>query len=176
MNAENEVEAPAKRATRARPSDAELWIEREIRSLILDVARLSDEQRYRDWSDLFVDNAVYAAITYENLNDKGLYLFCDEGIHSIRERSAYLEGVWQVPRGKTLHTVSNIEVTDISHDTAKARSYFVIYRTGDMEHSKLHACGEYRDSFVRQDDHWLFGERLVIVDTNLLPPEFTELL
>jgi len=170
------MQAEATPAAGTPPDGFELQLERQIRALILRTARLIDEQHYREWVDLFTPEAVYCAITHENLNDKGLYLFYDEGIHPIRERAAYLEGVWQVPRGKTLHTVTNIEVTELNGDSARARSYFVIYRTGDMEHSKLHACGEYRDSFVRQGDRWLFAERQVVVDSNLLPPEFTELL
>ena len=162
--------------TTARSSADVAAVERDIHAFILHVARLSDEQRYREWSELFVEQAIYSAITYENLNDKGLYLFCEEGIHAIRERAASLETLWQVPRGKTLHTISNIELTELGAERVKARSYFVIYRTGDMEHSKLHACGEYRDTFVRPAHRWQFLKRQVIVDSNLLPPTFTELL
>ena len=45
-----------------------------------------------------------------------------------------------------------------------------------MENSVLHAAGRYIDHFDRKDGAWLFKSRLVVVDSNLLPPEFTELL
>ena len=45
-----------------------------------------------------------------------------------------------------------------------------------MENSVLHAAGRYIDHFDRKDGAWLFKSRLAVVDSNLLPPEFTELL
>jgi hypothetical protein len=45
-----------------------------------------------------------------------------------------------------------------------------------MEHSKLHACGQYRDTLQRHGAAWLFKSRQVIVDSNMLPAEFTDLL
>jgi 3-phenylpropionate/cinnamic acid dioxygenase small subunit len=151
-------------------------VERTVTALIHRAARLADEQDYRAWVKLFTDDAVYAAITRENLQSQGLYLYYDEGIHAIKERAAYLEGGWQVPRGRTLHAVSNIDFLEASDSAASVLSYFVIYRTGDREHSKLHACGEYRDAFVRVERQWLFRSRIAVVDSQVLPPAFTELL
>jgi 3-phenylpropionate/cinnamic acid dioxygenase small subunit len=150
--------------------------ERELTDLIQRAARLTDQRRFREWVDLFARDGVYCAITLANLNGKGLYLYYDAGYHAIQERAAYLDGVWRVPRGKTLHTVSNIEFDEITPAAAAGSSYFVIYRTGEQQHSRLHACGEYRDRYVRVDGRWRFAERTVVLDTDLLPAEFTELL
>jgi 3-phenylpropionate/cinnamic acid dioxygenase small subunit len=156
---------------------SDLAKERSIVSLIHRAARLSDEQRYLDWMELFTSDGEYSAITNENLAYKGLRLFRDVGKSALHERVAFLMGLLQVPRGKTLHLVSNIEVSDgEAANTARAMSHFIVTRTADMEHSVLHAAGRYLDRFERKDDAWLFKERLVVVDSNLLPPEFTELL
>ncbi len=40
----------------------------------------------------------------------------------------------------------------------------------------LHAAGRYVDRLERRDGVWLLKDRLAIVDSNLLPGEFTELL
>jgi 3-phenylpropionate/cinnamic acid dioxygenase small subunit len=151
-------------------------IEREIVALLYRAARLADEQRFEEWVGLFTEDGSYSAITHENQNDQGLYLFKDDGIEALKERAVFLMGFWKVPRGKTLHTVNNIEVDVYGDDAARAKSYFTIYRSGDLEQTSLHACGEYRDELQRQNGQWLFGERRVIVDSMVLPPEFTELL
>jgi 3-phenylpropionate/cinnamic acid dioxygenase small subunit len=160
-----------------RKAAANWAMERAIVSLIYCAARLADEQRYLDWMDLFTTDGEYSAITRENLTHKGLRLFRDVGKTALHERAAFLMGLLQVPRGKTVHLVSNVEIhAGDTPNSASAASNFIIARTGDMEHSKLHAAGRYLDRFERHDDAWLFKERLVIVDSNVLPPEFTELL
>ena len=40
----------------------------------------------------------------------------------------------------------------------------------------LHAAGRYIDRFERHGGAWRIRDRLVVVDSNMLPPEFTELL
>lgn len=154
-----------------------LATERAIVALIFRAARLSDDQKYLDWMALFAEDGVYSAITYENAQSSGLYLFKDVGRRALHVRAAFLMGMWQSPRGKTTHLVSNIEVqAGEDDDSATAVSNFIMTRTGEMEHSKLHASGTYYDRFERQGDGWLFKARQVVVDTNVLPPEFTELL
>jgi 3-phenylpropionate/cinnamic acid dioxygenase small subunit len=156
---------------------SDLATERAVVALIYRAARLSDEQRYLDWMELFASDAEYSAITNENLAYKGLRLFRDIGKPALHERVAFLMGLLQVPRGKTIHLVSNIEVSDGDvPDTARAVSNFIITRTADMEHTVLHAAGRYLDRFERRDGAWLFKGRLAVVDSNMLPPEFTELL
>jgi 3-phenylpropionate/cinnamic acid dioxygenase small subunit len=151
-------------------------IEKAIIALLHQAARLADERRFEDWVRLFAEDGSYSAITYENFHDQGLYLFKDDGIEALKERAIFLTGFWKVPRGKTLHTISNIQIGQCDADSATALSYFTLFRTGDMEHSELHACGEYQDEFVRNDNQWLFKQRRVIVDSNVLPSGFTELL
>ncbi|HZZ90207.1 MAG TPA: aromatic-ring-hydroxylating dioxygenase subunit beta [Caulobacteraceae bacterium] len=165
----------AKAQDSAAPADAET--ERSITQLIHKAARLTDDRKYMDWMELFADDSEYSAITHENLNHKGLRLFRDSGKQALHERVAYLMGVWQVPRGKTLHFVSNIEVSaGQDENAATAISNFLITRTADLEHTVLHAAGRYADALERQEGVWRFKSRLAIVDSNLLPGEFTELL
>ncbi len=126
---------------------------------------------------LFAEDGIYSAITHENDTSNGLYLFKDVGRRALHIRAAFLMGMWQTPRGKTTHLVSNIEIqSGADETTATAVSNFLMTRTAEMEDSKLHACGTYYDRFERDGDAWLFKERRVVVDTNVLPPEFTELL
>jgi 3-phenylpropionate/cinnamic acid dioxygenase small subunit len=161
----------------AATSPADPSVEREILTLIRQAARCADEQRFLDWMDLFTDDGRYGAITHENFASTGLHLFKDNGKRALHERVSFLMGLWQVPRAKTLHLITNTEVeADASGQRATAASNFLMTRTADMEHAKLHACGRYLDRFEKQGGRWLFSERIVVVDSNLLPAEFTELL
>jgi anthranilate 1,2-dioxygenase small subunit len=156
--------------------DMDIASERAIVALINRAARLSDERKYLEWMDLFTDEASYSAITFENENAGGLYLFRDVGRAALHIRVAFLMGLWQAPRAKTLHVVSNVELAMAGEGSATGISNFIIARTADMEHSELHAAGTYYDLFRRADDGWRFSERRAVIDSNLLPPEFTELL
>ena len=151
--------------------------ERAITALINRSARLADDQKFMEWIELFTEDGVYSGITLENRNEAGLYLFKDVGRRALHMRAAWLMGLWQAPRGKTVHLVSNIEVTlDDDGAGADCVSNYIVTRTADMAHSKLHACGRYYDRFVKVGGDWLFASREVVVDSNLLPAEFTELL
>ncbi len=151
-------------------------VERAIIALINRAARLADEQRYLEWLELFGEAAEYSAITDENLKYRGLHLFRDKGRPAMLQRVAFQMGLLQVPRGKTLRLVTNIEVSQDADGEVSAASSFLITRTADLEHTVLHAAGRYHDRFERQGERWLFSERRAVVDTNLLPAEFTELL
>ncbi|HEX3918090.1 MAG TPA: aromatic-ring-hydroxylating dioxygenase subunit beta [Caulobacteraceae bacterium] len=158
-------------------ASVDIETERALTALIYRAARLADERKYLDWMELFTEGAEYSAITLENLTYKGLRLFRDVGKTALYERVAWLMGMWQVPRAKTLHMVSNIEFeAGETPNSVKAISNFLMTRTADLEHTVLHAAGRYADRFEREGGQWRFADRLVIVDSNLLPPEFTELL
>lgn len=151
--------------------------ERDAVALIYRAARLADDRKYLDWMELFAEDGEYSAITLENLNQLGLRLFRDVGKPAIHERVAFLMGLWQTPRGKTLHFVSNTEVSaGDGPDQVRAVSNFLVTRTAEFEHTELHAAGRYIDILERHAGAWRFKQRLAIVDSNLLPGEFTELL
>lgn len=159
-------------------AEAKLFAEeRAITALINRYARLADDQKFMEWIELFTEDGVYSGITHENENDRGLYLFRDVGRRALHTRAAFLMGLWQAPRGKTVHLVSNLEI-EVAADgkSASCLSNFIITRTGDMEQSRLHACGRYYDAFEKVGGAWLFKSRKAVVDTNILPAEFTELL
>jgi 3-phenylpropionate/cinnamic acid dioxygenase small subunit len=151
--------------------------ERAITALMFRAAKLADERKFLEWMDTFTADCTYSAITHENKAYQGLHLFKDVGRPALHVRVAFLMGLWQVPRGKTLHLVTNIQIW-MAEDgkSAKATSNFIMTRTSDMEHSNLHACGVYDDEFEQVDGVWFFKSRAVTVDTNLLPAMFTELL
>ena len=151
-------------------------IQLEVRDLLHRYAWIVDQHEFLAWLDLFTDEAAYSAITHENVEDQGLYLFRDAGRMALKQRVAWLMEMWQVPRSRTIHAVTNIEVSPTSADRAEVRSYGVIFRTGENGISQLHAAVTYEDIVVKTGDEWRFEERKVIVSASTLPPAFTELL
>ncbi len=147
-----------------------------ISNLIIRSGYLGDSGRYMEWVDLFVESGQYSMITLENYRDTGLYLYKDKGFGNLQERAAYQLGVWQTPRAKTTHTISVVELEETAPDECSVISTFIMTRTGDQENTKLYASGTYRDTVVRTGDGWRFKERTVIIDSNLLPAEFTDLI
>ena len=150
--------------------------ERAIVARIFKTARDVDDQNYAAWMDAFTSDGVYAAITYENFVETGLYLFKDSGRRALQERVAFLNGLWQTPRAKTLHLIGNFEFSAHGASEVFVMSNFIMSRTGDSTHCQLHAAGRYYDTFVLEEGAWLLKERVVVVDSNLLPGAFTDLL
>ncbi len=150
-------------------------IEWEITKLLTFYARTVDDQQYHQWLDLFSEDGIYAVMTHENYLDQGLYLHREDK-EGMKARAAHLLGVWQNPRGKTLHVVSNIDFEEVSEELVVVRSYLTVYRTEKDGETKLHTCGCAVDRLVKEGDRWLFREREVTVDNSLLPYNFTELL
>jgi 3-phenylpropionate/cinnamic acid dioxygenase small subunit len=150
--------------------------ERAIAALINRSARLADDHKYLEWMELFTEDGVYSAITRQNAETSGLYLFRDVGRQMLHMRAAFLMGLWQAPRGMTRHVVSNLEIELADQSTATCVSSFIMARTGELEMTKLHASGRYIDAFQKVDGAWRFKSREVVVDTDILPSEFTDLL
>jgi 3-phenylpropionate/cinnamic acid dioxygenase small subunit len=150
--------------------------ERAITALINRAARLADEQKFLEWMELFTEDGVYSAITRENAAGSGLYLFRDVGKRMLHMRAAFLMGLGLAPRGATTHLVSNLQIEIQDAANAACVSNFVITRTGELEMTKLHASGRYNDRFQKVDGAWRFRSRDVVVDTSVLPSEFTDLL
>jgi 3-phenylpropionate/cinnamic acid dioxygenase small subunit len=135
-----------------------------------------DEQRYLDWLELFVPEGVYSVIDHENSQAHGMYLIYDDGLEARKERVAYLMGYWKVPRSKALHTVSNVLIASTQDDALEARSKFTVYRTDREGVTAFHTGGEYQDEFERSESGLLLRRHEVVIDMNVLPDDFTDLL
>jgi 3-phenylpropionate/cinnamic acid dioxygenase small subunit len=150
--------------------------ERAITQLINLAARLTDDQKFLEWMELFTEDGVYSGMTRENLGSTGLYLFRDVGKRMLHMRAAFQMGLWQAPRGALTHLVANLQIEVEDSETASCVSSFIIARTGELEMTKLYASGRYYDRFQKIDGAWRFKVRDVVVDTNILPAQGTELL
>ncbi|HEY7281971.1 MAG TPA: aromatic-ring-hydroxylating dioxygenase subunit beta, partial [Actinomycetota bacterium] len=83
---------------------------------------------------------------------------------------------WKVPRARTLHSVTNVLVTSASEERVEARSKFTVFRTDREGYTMFHASGEYFDEFDRTPAGLLLRRHDAVIDMNVLPDDFTELL
>ncbi len=167
--------AQAQDRTSATGTAEEMLLHHEVAQFLTSYQRIVDEQRYLDWLELFTPDGVYSVIDALNAADHGMYLLYDDGLEARKERCGYLMGYWKVPRARTSHFVSNVSVL-VDGDTTRADSKFLVYRTDRSGATTLHACGTYKDELVRDDGELKFQSHQVVIDMNLLPDDFTELL
>jgi 3-phenylpropionate/cinnamic acid dioxygenase small subunit len=85
-------------------------------------------------------------------------------------------GYWKVPRARTLHSVTNVLVTATTDERVEARSKFTVFRTDREGYTIFHASGEYFDEFDRGAEGLLLRRHDIVIDMNVLPDDFTELL
>jgi len=166
----------ADRPTTDAPTVEDLLLHHRVEQFLVRLQNAIDDHRYIAWLDMFVPEGVYAVIDQLNKNGHGMYLTYDDGLEARKQRVAYLMGYWKVPRARTLHTVTNVLVTFAGDDRVEARSKFTVYRTDREGYTKFHASGEYFDEFDRSDGGLLFRRHGVVIDMNVLPDDFTELL
>jgi hypothetical protein len=102
-------------------------------------------------------------------------LMAEAGREALKERAAYLEGYFQFTRKKTTRLVTNTRVSQ--HDRAiVANSKFLLLRTDRSGRTGLHAAGAFSDRIVNTGDGLRFAAHNVIVDADVLPSDFTDLL
>jgi len=140
----------------------------EVEALVLHEARLLDEQRYAEWLELFVDDAIYwiptlpkQASPHEALS----ILYEPKKLLSVRvERLARNEMHVQSPPSRTVHHVSAVEV-----EGYEARSALIVAEWRSGPH------GEMRRWFAGRVHHKLrkeaSGLRIVLKRVDLIDGE-----
>ncbi len=150
----------------------------ELREFVERSARLLDEQRFIDWLELFAPDGQYGVLNYANEIGQGLFLVHDHNYAAIKQRVAQLKGIWHNPRAKTTHMLSSFRVVeaDTEAGTAQTATNFTVYRTRTDEETELYALGHILDTFTRIDGEWKYAEHRAILDAEILPPSFAELI
>jgi ethylbenzene dioxygenase beta subunit len=94
-------------------------VERNIEKYLYREARLLDERRFEEWTDLFTEDGYYWVPAYPNQTDpyKKVSIFFDDR-EVMRTRLSRLDHPSvhaQKPASRTVHFVTNIEI-DSDHD------------------------------------------------------------
>jgi 3-phenylpropionate/cinnamic acid dioxygenase small subunit len=139
--------------------------------IIRRTAALLDNEALDDWLALFAAESLYEIRTYGPEIQADMVWW-----HSNRDKlSAILAEAKEHVRdpGRRLHLITPISA-DVSDDRAVTLSHFGILRTDQGGNSAVYVAGRYEDSFVRQDDGWLYEAHRAVLDTRVLEP-FTHL-
>lgn len=148
----------------------------QVTQFLYRYARVIDSGDGLGWVDMFTPDAEYSVTTYEQAKGDGLFLFVDRGIEALKERVAYVEGMWWATRRKNLHLINNVIIDGDDGLDLTVSSYFVLARASWDGRSNLHACGEYHDVIRRVDGGMKLHRHRVVIDAETLPSDLTDLL
>ncbi len=131
----------------------ELSAREAVRHTIASYTYSADNGRFDDVARLFATDGV--------LEVHGIGGARAEGRDAILGffRGVGGDVVTTAPPGRMQHHVSSVRVAVTSPTEATATSYFTVMTGAGVDH-----WGRYKDSFVPEDDGWVFAHRLVRTD------------
>jgi len=164
---------------------ARLLVKQEVEDFLYREAELLDERRYKDWLDLFTEDARYWMPMRRNVpadeperefTREGTDVnWFDEGKDTLTRRvKQILTGVhWaEQPPSRICHMVSNVQllgaepsVLEPAHVTVKSR--FLVYRNRVETETDI-LVGKREDTLRRVDGGWKISRRKIVLDQNVL--------
>ncbi len=140
-----------------------------VEQLLARYVHCIDGDELEQWPMLFTEKCLYRVIAKENV-DRNLpiaAMYCDsramlsDRVISLRHANIY-------ERHQYRHIVSSLRVEPRADGTFDARSNYVVYRTRTNGATEVYNAGFYLDHILVQEGRWLFAEKQVIFDTNLI--------
>ena len=146
-------------------TDVELQF--QVERLLANYVQCIDEDRLEAWPDFFVDDCLYQVIARENA-ERGLpvaAIFCDsKGMLADRVVSLRQANIYE--RHQYRHIVSSVVIADVSAESVKVQSNYVVYRTRTNGVTEVYNTGMYNDKIISVDGQLLIKEKIVTFDTN----------
>ena len=121
------------------------------------------------WPEYFTDDAVYRITARENA-DAGLpvgLVYADSKA-MIRDRAFAIKHTQMYAPRTLQHFVSNVRVLEVSGDSIKAQSNYLLLQTLVDGPTTIQQSGRYYDTFVRAGGKLKLKERQCIYDTVLI--------
>jgi len=157
----------------------------EVESFYYDEAALLDARRYREWLDLFTDDAHYwmpvrrtktSADLDREFSRIGDMAFFDDSKAMLTMRVRRLETgyAWaEEPPSRTRHLVTNVRVTENDGDRISADSNFHLHRTR-LNSEESNWIGLRRDQLRRTEAGLRIASRHIFLEqTVLLAPNLS---
>jgi anthranilate 1,2-dioxygenase small subunit len=137
-----------------------------IEALLVDCARALDDDRLEDWTEFFVDDAVYEVLSRENY-DQGLNapIIYHYSKNMLKDRVMALRDALTYEPTVTRHLISNITILGESGDVADVSSNYALYQTTLEGRTRLFGVGRYIDRVSTAGPQLRFKRRSVLVDT-----------
>ncbi|HUZ68509.1 MAG TPA: aromatic-ring-hydroxylating dioxygenase subunit beta [Candidatus Saccharimonadales bacterium] len=146
----------------------------QIEEMLRREAHLLDERRFREWLDLFTDDAEYviplteavqgdvAAAGHPIVKDTKEMLLA----RVMKDETGFSHA--EIPTSMTCHLVGNIVVDDSAKEDAEVRSAFIVRQARKLR-DEAWWVGRRKDLVRRVDDRWRIAHREIVLDTTLLP-------
>lgn len=137
-------------------------------------AHLLDERRFREWLDLFTDDAEYVIPLNEAVQGDmppAGHPIVKDGKDMLLARIVKDETGFnhaEIPTSMTCHLISNVVVDESPKEDAEVKSAFIVRQARKLR-DEAWWVGHRTDLFRRVDDQWRIAHRVITLDTTLLP-------
>jgi 3-phenylpropionate/cinnamic acid dioxygenase small subunit len=146
----------------------------QIEDLLRREAHLLDERRFREWLDLFTEDAAYVIPLTEavqgDVAPAGHPIVKDSKdmllARILKDETGFSHA--EIPTSMTCHLISNIVVDESPEEDAEVRSAFMVRQARKLR-DEAWWVGRRRDLIRRVDGQWRIAHRIVTLDTSLLP-------
>lgn len=136
---------------------SELTAREQVRDLIARYTWAADRGRFDEVADCFAEQGVL------DVGDHGGRWTgrteIARQLTSVAARVAERADTTGARPGPVHHHVSSTQLSDITGSSMSARSYFLVITSVGVDH-----WGRYLDNLEREEDRWVFAERIVRVD------------
>ena len=155
-------------------------LQHEVEQFLYHEAWLLDERRYREWLDLFTEDAHYwmpirmtraHGDEAEELTKEYENSYFDDDKAMLVQRIEKLETgyAWaEDPPSRTRHVVSNVRIrAGATSSELTLDCYFIVYRTR-LDTDEDLWIGRREDTLRKEDGQWKIARRKIVIDQTVL--------
>jgi len=158
-------------------SPRDLWY--DLMQFYIREAWLLDDRKFRDWLDLFTDDAFYFMPRRRNVQRKDLERELSEvgDLAIFEDDKTYLTmrvdrldtgTAWaEDPPSRTRHLVGNLVVDPLPNGEVRAKTAFILYRSHHETDENIFA-GSREDTLRRVAGQWKIAQRIIVLDANVI--------
>ena len=150
----------------------------EVVAFFLQEAELLDDRRFRDWLELWTDDAVYQIPIRQTREEANASEFAssawhlNENRHMLEVRVARLETgyAWsESPPSRTRHFVTNVRLAPGDReDEVRVKTNVLVYRNRQDSPQYDLLSAERHDVLLRVAGRWKLARRVVLLDQSTL--------
>jgi len=149
---------------------ASLELQRQIEDFYAAYVETLDDGDLEKWPDFFVEDAIYKVIPRENYaRNLPLATMRYESRNMLRDRVVTIQKtILHAPRYMR-HMLSNIRIHRDEGGVLDVRANYLVLQTLVEQPTTVFSTGRYLDTVVRDGNGFLFKQRLVVFDSELVP-------
>jgi 3-phenylpropionate/cinnamic acid dioxygenase small subunit len=150
----------------------------EAQEVIFREARFLDEQRFEEWLELYIDDAIYWMPAWKDERtlssdpDTELSLVYYRGKDNLRDRVERLRsGLSPVSKilPRVVHSVTNVLVDEAGADSGTVFSSFVSHAYSPRTDRVAVHFGQYEHGLTRIDGEWRIARKVIRLANDLIP-------